>query len=181
MNPWPMIWRFDNAWANMAHLVVDVLPAKGVYLEYAMAKRPESKPVAESGYSRDQRIHEDLQPNSVQRHPSLLAGATPERYAAERGITPEDVENDFVLMAVDGTLHAWSERAGIVPMDQWTAGDVKYWHRTYLGDVGQLYRDLKRRIGSRKVAANRSISYNGRDYVEDWAEDKDTDPRNDLQ
>jgi hypothetical protein len=178
---WPMVLEIDNAYLlSKPKMIISELPKAGVALEFVPAQRPPSKAVAEASFGRDQKIHEDLQPNSAKRHPALRGEHDPERFAVARGISPDDVDKDFVRTAVDSDLHAWYGRDEFRPISLFKAGAAKYWVRTYEGDVADLVRRMKRPIGKRTVSGDLRISYRSRDYTMTWAGDADTDPRKEL-
>jgi hypothetical protein len=176
---WPMVWAGDNAWINEAGMFLTQLPELGVCVVFEPAKRPESKGTIESGIGKDQKLHQDRQPNSTGRAPGLTDGRRPARYAAEHGIGLPDVEADGFRQTIDGDLWGPNKRLRCRPIDLWQAGARKYPVRTWEGPDSELVRRLRRPLGTRTMSGGR-VSHNNRDYVMRWTGDADDDPRNEL-
>jgi hypothetical protein len=176
---WPMVWAGDNAWIDEAEMFLSNLPEMGVCVVLEPAKRPETKGTIESGIGKDQKLHQDRQPNSTGRSPQAGRGRAPARYAAERGVGIRDVEGDALQTTIDGDLWGMNKRLRCRPIDAWNAGLRQFPVRTWEGPDGELVRRLRRPIGTRKMSGGR-LSYKSRDYVKRWAGDPDDDPRNDL-
>jgi hypothetical protein len=179
MRCWPMVWSGDNAWIDEAEMFVGNLPEMGVTVVLQGAKRPEMKGTVESGFGKDQKIHQDRQPHSTGRSPETAEGRAPARYAAEHGIGVRDVEADALRSTIDGDLWGPNRRLRGRPIDLGQAGLRRYPVRTWEGPPGELARLLRRPVPSGLMSGGR-VSYLGRDYSMTWAGDPDDDPRNDL-